>query len=55
MRGRPAIGKSGFGQLSERGRKRVPLEGPPTRMTAFDSDIQLQKEIKEEKIMEIII
>lgn len=37
--GRPATGKSGLGELSESGLKRVPLEGPPTRMTAFDSDI----------------
>lgn len=43
MIGRPATGKRGLGVLRERGLKRVPLEGPPTRITALDSDITVTK------------
>lgn len=39
MMGRPATGNKGLGTSSESGRKRVPREGPPTRITALDSDI----------------
>lgn len=34
-RGSPATGKSGLGTLKESGRKRVPRDGPPMRMTAL--------------------
>ena len=35
MTGSPATGNSGLGVLKESGRKRVPREGPPMRMTAL--------------------
>lgn len=50
MRGRPAIGNNGLGQFKERGLKRVPLEGPPTRITAFDSDIPNMYKKKKKKL-----
>jgi hypothetical protein len=37
----PAMGKRGLGRSRERGRKRVPLRGPPTRMTAFIMDVEI--------------
>lgn len=43
MMGAPATGKRGLGTSNERGLKRVALEGPPTRMTAFNCDMMTRK------------
>lgn len=39
--GRPAMGNKGFGQSMERGLKRVPDVGPPTRITPLSDDAML--------------
>ena len=45
--GFPAIGNNGFGVSSDKGLKRVPREGPPTRMMAVvepaDADLEMEK------------